>query len=107
MYLLINSSTPSPFHVLFHSLAQLYIYFIIYVFTKSIPHLTHPLVHLFMVFNDVFWEAGRSNYHHMLNDCEFPFENVCMRKWLWPNCNIISRYLSGGVGEKHEIFQVG
>jgi len=43
----------------------------------------------------------------MLNDSDFPFENVCMMKRLWPKCNIISLSLSGEVEEKYEIFQVG
>ena len=59
-----------------------------------------------MLFIDAFGTVSQSNYHQILNDSEFPFENMFMRKWLWPNCNIISRCLSGGVEEKHEIFQL-
>jgi hypothetical protein len=42
----------------------------------------------------------------MLNDSDFPFENTCMRKRLWPKCNIMSRHLSGEPEEKYEIFEV-
>jgi hypothetical protein len=82
IYSLIHSFTQYFTHSFIHSCN--YIYLFHYLFTKSISYINHPLACSFMVFTDAFNAVGQCNYHHILNDCEFQFENICMKNRSWP-----------------------
>jgi hypothetical protein len=84
---------------------RVFIYSIIYFFTYSIPHLTHIFTDSFIYDNYAVRAVGEKNYHRVLNDWWTINETGCKRMRLLCNLKKISRYLSGGLEEDHEIAQ--